>query len=123
MAFIRSIHGIYTGYGTSTSNIRPIYGLFMAFIRHIYGIYTAYERPIDGPNTAYIWPTYGLYVKIRHCMVEDLLANPPLLGGMEKIVELDESLIGNIKYNRGRLRKGQCRAGQQHLHQLFPSRV
>ena len=48
-----------------------------------------------------------MYVKIRYCMVEDLLANPPLLGGMGKIVELDESLIGNRKYNRGRLVKGK----------------
>ena len=42
------------------------------------------------------------YVKIRYCMVENLLAKPPLLGGMEKIVELDESLIGNRKCNKGR---------------------
>ena len=44
-------------------------------------------------------------------MVEDLLANPPLLGGMVKIVELDKSLIGNRKYNRGRLVKGKWLLG------------
>ena len=66
-------------------------------------------------------------VKIRYYMVEDLLANPPLLGGMGKIVELDESLIGNRKYNRGSLVKGKwllegVERGS-NLQQLFPSRV
>ena len=54
----------------------------------------------------------SLYVKIRYCMVEDLRANPPLLGRMGKIVEIDESMIGNIKYNRGRLVKGKWLLGR-----------
>ena len=91
MAFIRPKHGLYTAYIRHqyveyTAYIRPIYGLYIAYLRPSYGLYTAYRRPIYGPH-----------VKIGYCMVEDLLANPPLLGGMGKIVELDESLIGNLK--------------------------
>ena len=48
----------------------------------------------------------SMYVKIRYC-----IAYPPLLGGMGKIVEIDESMIGNRKYNRGRLVKGKWLLG------------
>ena len=38
-------------------------------------------------------------------MIEDPLITPPLIGG--QIVEIDESLIGNRKYNRGKRVKGK----------------
>ena len=53
----------------------------------------------------------SIYNAIRHCMVEDLLLTPPLIGGPGKIVEVDESLAGKRKYNRGRLVKGKWLLG------------
>ena len=40
-------------------------------------------------------------------MIEDLLITPPLIGGPGQIVEIDESLIGRRKYNRGKRVKGK----------------
>ena len=53
----------------------------------------------------------SIYTAIRHCMIEDLLITPPLIGGPGKIVEIDESIIGKRKYNRGRIVKGKWLLG------------
>ena len=52
-----------------------------------------------------------LFAAIRHCMMEDLLKTPPLIGGPGKVVEIDESLIGKRKYNRGRIVRGKWLLG------------
>jgi hypothetical protein len=53
----------------------------------------------------------SIYTSIRHCMPEDLLLSQPLIGGPGKIVEVDESLIGKRKYNRGQIVKGKWLLG------------
>ena len=63
-----------------------------------------------------------MFAAIRHCMIDDLLINPTLLGGPGKIVEFDESLIGSRKYNRERnvqasreVAARRCRAREQRV--------
>ena len=48
-----------------------------------------------------------IFVAIRQCMIEDLLLTQPLIGGPGKIVEVDETLVGNRKYNHGSSVKGK----------------
>ena len=43
-----------------------------------------------------------MFKSIRRCMAEDLLQTPVTIGGIGRIVEIDESKFGKRKYHRGR---------------------
>ena len=66
---------------------------------------TAKQESLD-PKTV-----RSIFSAIRHCMLEDLIITPPLIGGPGKIVEIDESIIGKRKYNKGRIVKGKWLLG------------